>query len=163
VWLSDDLGTSLVAEAAFSTNVPETCKRYGVAERTLGRWRERVSESPELAALVDRKKIAIETEWQGNAVLTLNELLTTMRHLAILQRQKPFERGDLREAAGGAKILAEVLLTENVLPSGKQPRPHRQNPALNAHTPVGDRPAGGSPKPGPAGPAGAPADPKPVH
>jgi hypothetical protein len=151
VFLSDELGTNLVAEAAFSLDIPALCRAYGVSLKTLERWKVRCSSSPALTEEVSRKKSALQTEWSARAVLTLNELLITMRWQAQQVRSKEYAPGDMRETAGAVKLLGEVLQTQEFIPGL---RGIRQNQAPAAAGGVGDRAGRGSE---PARRAGAPA------
>jgi hypothetical protein len=149
VFLSDELRTNLVAEAAFSLDIPALCKAYGISTKTLERAKLLCSSNAALTAEVEKKKLGLQAEWSARGVLTLNELLTTMRHQALQQRARPFEQGDMRETAGAIKLLGEVLLTEKVLPNGPRRALQDSKPAeaagVGARAGRGREPAGRAP------------------
>lgn len=117
MWLSEDLATSLVAEAATRPG-PEhrlaVCARYGVSIRTLERWEAKSRSSVELAAIVERKKKAGRARWDREARDTMVELLAAIRRVL-----PNATIADLRMLAGGVKVVGELLVSRDIFPAAR--------------------------------------------
>jgi hypothetical protein len=135
-WLSDELATSLVAEAESSlpSERRALCARYEVSEATLQRWIERVygnerrkvAGSPELRRIVEEKKRALRKRWEDRAVRALRRGLQATEVLAdlVIERAKSKEGIPLEEIpklihalAGNSKLTGELLIGDRVFPN----------------------------------------------
>jgi hypothetical protein len=92
---------------------------FGVHINTYRRWEKRCSTDAALAELVKARTEETEPDWVDLAQTTMRRVLDTMAILAArLQSKKFSERGDIRELAGAAKIVGELLTAQGVLNVG---------------------------------------------
>lgn len=110
MWLSDELGTSLVAEALFSTDPAALCARYGVSTKTLERWKARCSSDQKLAAVVSKKKNAQREEWEDEAVRFMRRGLRKLDELVDKAAVT-----DMRNVSGAIHLVGNLLVASGVL------------------------------------------------
>jgi AcrR family transcriptional regulator len=83
--------------------------KYGVASRTLWRWKDALDDDPELSALFrDRLNDVLDTDWAASLDEALVETITRLRYLIA-------STDDLQAATEAFKALSEVALTREVL------------------------------------------------
>jgi hypothetical protein len=121
-------------------------ERFSVSLKTLERWVKRAGTDPALSELVRKKTEETEADWAELAQGTMREVLEAISHTAMRIRSKAVpEHGDLRELAGAAKIVGELLTARGILNVGPV-RTHRKDQAL-ATTPSGAQPGAASTPP----------------
>lgn len=170
VWLSDELGTSLVAESAYHPDQLALCQRYNVSTRTLERWRVKVAADERLAALVVEKQKLHAEVWEVGLRETARELISALNHHARLAlKAERFDPDMVHKLAGALKIVNDAAVTRGMVLLG-QPAPNaRKNPPAAKDAGLGDRTSSGAVPAGRDGagagsPAAAtPADRDPVH
>jgi len=98
------------------------CKRHGISERTLQRYRERVGADPELTAVVAEKKNAEEAGWSASRRRFLRSAIAKLE--AMIAEAGPDQ---IREVAGAIKIVGELeVVVVNMIGAGtdgEQPGP----------------------------------------
>ncbi|MFO7178996.1 MAG: hypothetical protein DIU78_009880 [Pseudomonadota bacterium] len=156
MWLSAEAATSMLAEldSSLPTARAAVRDRYGVSDATIKRWIERVygderkgvTGNAALAQIVEQKKAALREQWEAEAVETLRATLRAMaRQAELAHKLDRYEPEAFRTLAGGAKLVGELVVTERIVHSGKQPRDTRKDPAPAANAGVGARaPSGAS-------------------
>ena len=116
--LSDELRVLLVAEARFtpSSRLPALLARYGVSSRTLERSKHLVASSPALSAMRDEQMAKIRERWKDAGTAAMRETLGALQEQAAKARALPeFSAQAMRTCAGAAKILGELLLTDDMV------------------------------------------------
>jgi len=101
----------IIAEAIF-TNVRDTANKYGIAERTIERWRDKVSIDAELSALVEVKKRAFQRRWVDEAGAFISQGFKYLHEAA----NSPNLSAEMVHAIAGAmKIASEIVTIREVL------------------------------------------------
>lgn len=122
--MSEELFTSLVAEAAGRPDRAAVCQRYGVSLKTLERREKDCRDDPRLAAIVERKKKNFRARWENEAQSTMVELLGAIRKVAPDAGVK-----HLRTLAGAVKVVGELLVSRDIFPAREPDGEHdRSNP-----------------------------------
>lgn len=119
---------AIVAEAMYVGD-KAAAKRWHVSVRTVERYRARVAADATLAALVERKTKALETEWTQEAVAFLRTGLRKLRELA-----EDCKVDQIRDVAGAIKIVGELQVVREAL-GGEQPG-ERSRPAKPGQAPT---------------------------
>jgi hypothetical protein len=145
VWLSEELGTSLVAESAFSTDPQALCARYNVSTITLERWRKKVAADERLAEVVAQKTKALDEVWEAGLRSTARELIAALAHHAHLAlKADKFDPDMVHKLAGALKIVNDAAVTRGMVLLG-QPAPNaRTNKTAAKDAAVGDRASSGA-------------------
>lgn len=105
---SKAMKAQIVLEEA-SAGTEATCKRYGITDRTLRRWRALIPNDSELAAAVRDKKQAVDQEWAKSIPGALQECLRCLKRAASAARDEDLRNPDYIHAIAGAlKMIAET-------------------------------------------------------
>src|SRR5690348_9045957 len=111
-----DLAACVLLEAIYTTDA-EACAKYGITDRTLRRYRQRLTEDPELNAVFESKKRLLDERWadvlpaaMGQAVRSIGEIAAAIRNDPAARRN-PFS---LEKLAGALKLCADVYYTGKV-------------------------------------------------
>lgn len=101
----------ILVEAIF-TNVRDTANKYGIAERTIERWRDKVEIDTELSKLVEIKKHAFQRRWVDEAGAFISQGFKYLHEAANSPNLSP----DMVHAIAGAmKIASEIVTIREVL------------------------------------------------
>ncbi len=99
-----------VIAAADQFGVEKAAKLFGIATRTVERYRARLELDPELSVRVDNKRqelLAKTKHWAEEADEFMSEALTVMR--------QKLPAAELRDVVGAYKIVGELTLTRQAL------------------------------------------------
>lgn len=149
IWLSDELKTSLVAEAKWCPDPRALCAKYSVSKRTLERARTEVSRDAQLQAVVAEKEKLHAEVWGVGIRETARDLFNALQHHARLALQATAFSGDMvHKLAGALKVLNDAAaLRSMVKPDGRvqdnrSSQAAGKNPAMGARAGSGGTPGG---------------------
>jgi ketosteroid isomerase-like protein len=114
------------------------CKRAGIDERTLRRWRARLASDPELSAAFRTKNAHEDRNWKAARRQVLGKLIR-----AIGKRADDPETS-MSELTGAARVLGELEITQGVLDGPGSDSEDAGPPEAGGRTPEG-RAGGGQP------------------
>lgn len=144
VHLSDELATSLVAEAERTTDLPGLLRRYNVTERTYRRFVERVAADGQLAALVTEKRKQLAEVWDAGLRVTADLLMQALQHQARLCMQADrFDPAMVHKLAGALKIVNDAATTRGMV-LVQPPATSRKDSLAAKDAGLGDRASGGA-------------------
>lgn len=113
-----ELAATVLIEAAYIGD-EKACERYGLALRSLQRYRKALAEGDtELAEFVAKKRKAFDQEWAAKIPIALSE---TVEYLTAVSAAAKTDKLLLRNpmmvsaAAGGMKLLADVMFTGKII------------------------------------------------
>lgn len=112
-----DLAACVLIEALFSTD-EKACAKYGITQRTLQNYRQRLAEDSKLSLIFHTKKAALDKEWADELPRAMREATLTIAEIAIgirsdaQMRKNPFV---LEKLAGALKLCADVYYTGKVI------------------------------------------------
>lgn len=107
-----DQAAAALVEAAYYGD-EQAAKEYDVSRRTIRRWRNRMDEDDDLAALVAAKKQQFEDSWADELPAAIRASIEFLGRAA--RNGKVHDTDSIRTIAGSLKILADVALTKKVL------------------------------------------------
>lgn len=107
-----DRVASILVEAAFFGEKP-TAKRWGITDRTILNYRNRLNEDSELSDIFIRKKEAFETNWADEIPSAIRSAIRFLQTAS--QQADPADPESIHAVAGALKILAEVGLTKEII------------------------------------------------
>ncbi len=101
----------IIVETMFG-NVHEVAKKYGIAERSIMRWYDKVEIDVELSDLVKEKRRLFQKRWVEPAGAFLNQAFVYLQKVANTPNQSP----DMVHAIAGAmKIASEIITIREIL------------------------------------------------
>jgi len=101
----------ILVEAMFG-NVRDTANKYGIAERTIERWRDKVEIDTELSRLVEIKKRTFQRRWVEEAGAFINQGFAYLHKAA----NSPNLSAEMIHAIAGAmKIASEIVTIREIL------------------------------------------------
>ncbi len=112
-----ELIAAILLEAVY-TRDKTACERFGITDRTLRNYRQRMATDPEISAFFRIKKKAFDEAWAEQLPLTLRQSIQTVAEMcrAIgddpVMRKNPFA---LEKVAAAMKVCAEVYYTGKVI------------------------------------------------
>ena len=112
-----DLAACVLIEALFTTDA-EACKKYGITERTLHRYRQRLVEDSVLEHLFAEKKRALDDKWADVLPNAMREAVHAIAEISKELRTNPATRRNpvsLERLAGALKLCADVYYTGKVI------------------------------------------------
>lgn len=137
-----DLAAQVLLEALFTTDA-DACAKYGITDRTLRRFRQRLAEDPKLNNLFETKKRALDEQWADVLPGAMREAVESIREISIALRADPAARRNpfnLEKLAGALKLCADVYYTGKVIDAriADRNRPEKQLPGESAAAAVSD-------------------------
>lgn len=131
-----DLAACVLIEALFSTD-EKACAKYGITQRTLQNYRQRLAVDSKLSLIFHTKKAALDKEWADELPRAMREATHTIAEIAIgiradaQMRKNPFV---LEKLAGALKLCADVYYTGKVIDAriAGEDRPAGQVPLTGA-------------------------------
>lgn len=105
---------TILAETAFSDD-QVVCRKYGITDRTLRRYRERLLTDPRLSAFVREKQAALAERWADELGPAIGAAVRFLRQAA--QKADPKDPAAIRAVAEALRGLAEIDMTRQVLQS----------------------------------------------
>lgn len=109
---SDDQIAQILVEAAYRGD-NDTAIKYGIAVRTIQRWRDLSETNLLMAKLIAEKKTVFERGWADEAAAALKAGLEFLKEAA--QKTSKTDPAAIHAVAGAVKIASEVLITREVL------------------------------------------------
>jgi 3-phosphoglycerate kinase len=107
----DEQVAQIVVEAMF-TSVRDAANKYGIAERTIERWRDKVEINPHLSRLVEIKKRAFQRRWVEEAGAFISQGFAYLHKAANSQN---LSAEMIHAIAGAMKIASEIVTIREVL------------------------------------------------
>ena len=107
-----EFASIVLVEAAFFGDKP-TAAKYGIATRTIHRYRKRLNEDAQLSALVKVKKDLMEQEWAEEMPAAIRASIEFLRKAAT--EAKATDPDVIHAIAGALKILSDVAMTKKVI------------------------------------------------
>ena len=107
----DEQIAQIVVEAMF-TSVRDAANKYGISERTVERWRDKVEINPYLSKLVEIKKRAFQRRWVEEAGAFIGQGFAYLHKAANNQDVSPEM---IHAIAGAMKIASEIVTLREVL------------------------------------------------
>lgn len=109
---SDDMIARILVEAAYNGD-KETCTKYSVSERTLYRWKARLTDDATLAENVRLKKAEMDKNWADDAPMAIKACVDFIVRAA---QEGNHKNSDMVHAVAGAmKIVSEVMAVREYL------------------------------------------------
>lgn len=102
----------ILVEAAFFGE-KQTAQRWGITDRTILNYRNRLSEDSVLSDIFALKKETFEAEWASEIPASIRAGIHFLGEAA--KRANPTDPDTIHAIAGAVKILAEVGLTKEIL------------------------------------------------
>jgi len=109
--LDEERAAQILAECV-GAKPSAVAARYGITVQTLRNYRERASTDAAFAALVEKKRVLIETQWAEEAVKFLR---SGLRKLDELVGKAELSPGVIREIAGAVKVVGELQIVRSAL------------------------------------------------
>lgn len=113
----------ILVEAAFFGEQP-TAKRWGITDRTILNYRNRLDEDSRLSDIFALKKAAFESDWASEIPSAIRAGIRFLGEAAQMANRTDPEA--IHAVAGAVKILAEVGLAKEIL-DVRLSRYHGQN------------------------------------
>lgn len=107
----DEQIAQIVVEAMF-TSVRDAANKYGISERTVERWRDKVEINPYLSKLVEIKKRAFQRRWVDEAGAFISQGFAYLHKAANSQN---LSAEMIHAIAGAMKIASEIVTIREVL------------------------------------------------
>ena len=104
--------SSALVEAAYYGN-KHAAKRFNVSVRSIERWRVRMGEDDDLAALVAIKKDEFEQHWADALPAAIRATIRVLIKAAL--NVDPTDPKSVKAAADALKVLAEIRLAKTML------------------------------------------------
>lgn len=104
--------------AAVYTSDAVACQQYGVTERTLQRYRKRLSEDPKLSELVATKKALLDKEWAQDFIAPLKRGAQFIAEAFEACRADPQYKKNpvvIQAVAEAVRLCADVVLTNKAI------------------------------------------------
>lgn len=112
-----EFAATVLVEAIYTTD-EKACKKFGVSDRTLRRWRKALATDPVLSGFVHTKKAAFDREWAQELPIALRKAIRVIGEIAdAISDNAAMKRNPnvIVAVAGAIKICAEVHLTGRVI------------------------------------------------
>lgn len=109
---SDEQIAQIIVEATF-TNIRDTANKYGIAERTIERWLDKVEINTHLSSLVEAKKRAFQRRWVEEAGAFISQGFAFLHRAAANTQSLTPEM--IHAIAGAMKIASEIVTIREVL------------------------------------------------
>jgi len=110
--LEYDRTATILVEAAYYGD-HETAHRWGISERTIQRYRQRLQNDDKLAEFVARKKAAFERGWADELPGSIKAGIDFLKRAA--HSADPRDPDAIHAVAGALKIQTEVVVTKDIL------------------------------------------------
>jgi hypothetical protein len=107
-----DRVATILIEAAFFGDKP-TAKRWGITNRTIINYRNRLADDTKLSHLFALKKVEFEAEWASEIPAAIRAGIHFLGEAAKVAKLN--DPAVIHAVAGAVKILAEVGLTKELL------------------------------------------------
>ena len=107
-----DRAAMVLAEAIYRGD-RETALRWGISERTIYRYRERMSRDDKLSDLVKEKRARLDRSWADKLPASIQAAIEFLQEAA--QKANKTDPEVIHAIAGALKIQTEVVLTKDVL------------------------------------------------
>lgn len=102
----------ILVEAAFFGE-KQTASRWGITDRTILNYRNKLSEDSALSDIFALKKASFESEWASEIPASIRAGIRFLGEAA--RKANPTDPDTIHAIAGAVKILAEVGLTKEIL------------------------------------------------
>lgn len=112
-----ELAATVLLEAIYTTD-KKACEKYGITDRTLRRYRQRLATDSELSAIVRTKKEKLDEAWADELPIALRRGIQVIGECveAVSQDEKAKKDANVIHAISGAlKICADMQLTSRVI------------------------------------------------
>lgn len=103
---------AVLVDAAYRGD-EEAARLWGIAERSIRRYRARMDEDGELASLVQHKRALVERGWAETLPETIREAADFIRRAARQGNAK--DPNMVHAVAGGMKLVAEIHFARQML------------------------------------------------
>lgn len=112
----------ILVEAVYYGDI-KTAERWGITERTIQNYRNKLDNDPELSGYFVLKKRAFETEWANELPAAIRSALRFIVRAG--EEADPKNPEAIHAMAGALKIVAEVGLTKDIIDAriGRYDRP----------------------------------------
>lgn len=102
----------ILVEAAYFGD-PATSQKWGIAERTIRNYRQRLNDDTELASLFQDKKELFESDWAADIPAAIRTAVNFLQRAS--KQADPQDHENIHAVAGALKIMSEVALTKAIL------------------------------------------------
>ena len=124
---------TILAEAALVGDT-RAAKRHGVDPSTIWRWRKRMERDPDLHALANQKRAALERAWVGAATESLRKAAEFLGRAA--EEMSPQNPEHVHAVAGAFKLLSEALIARDVIDARLAGAHRRHDAAAGTVVPI---------------------------
>jgi hypothetical protein len=123
--LDYDRVASILVEAAYYGE-QSAAARWGISDRTILNYRNRLNEDEELSDIFALKKAAFENEWANEVPAAIRSALRFIVRAG--EEANPKDPEAIHAVAGALKIVSEVELTREIINArlGRHDRPNRE-------------------------------------
>ena len=110
--LDYDRTAAILVEAAYYGE-KETAKRWGITDRTILNYRNRLDEDSKLSDIFAIKKREFETDWSNEIPEAIRAAVRFLKRAS--NEADPTDPESIHAVAGALKIMAEVGMTKAIL------------------------------------------------
>jgi hypothetical protein len=112
-----ELAAAAIVAAMYQSD-KEACEHFGISQRSLQNYRQKLATDLEFAALFAKKKAEFDNQWADELPGAIRESLLFLHEAARAAREDPAYRKNpivIQAVAGAMKLCAEVYYTGKII------------------------------------------------